>query len=87
MSSQQFNLFERDPEPWVSDDQSVQLVAGIILPTGPTQEFDYLVPDALCGQDFKCIGKKCHFYFCMERLSVEEAIGHVFQHLNAKAIT
>ncbi len=40
-----------------------------------------LVPDALCGQDFKCAGKKCTFYFCMERLGVEEAVAQVFHHL------
>lgn len=40
-----------------------------------------LVPDALCGQDFKCAGKKCHFYFCMERLSVEEALQNVMLQL------
>jgi len=40
-----------------------------------------LVPDALCGQDFKCAGKKCYFYFCMERLSVEEAVNNVLKQL------
>lgn len=38
-----------------------------------------LVPGALCGQDFKCAGKRCHFYFCMERISVEEAVGKVLE--------
>jgi ADP-heptose:LPS heptosyltransferase len=42
-----------------------------------------LVPDALCGQDFKCAGKRCTFYFCMERLGVEEAVSQVFQQLAA----
>ena len=32
-----------------------------------------LVPDAICGQDLKCAGPKCGFYFCMDRLAVEEA--------------
>ena len=36
-----------------------------------------LVPGALCGQDFKCAGRKCYYYFCMERLSVEEALSAV----------
>ncbi len=40
-----------------------------------------LVPDALCGQDFKCAGRKCHFYFCMERLGVDEALGSVMSQL------
>jgi len=41
---------------------------------------EVLVPDALCGQDFKCAGQKCHFYFCMERLGVEEAVKSVIAH-------
>lgn len=45
---------------------------------------DVLVPDALCGQDFKCAGRKCHFYFCMERLSVEEAVQSVLRQLETK---
>ena len=40
-----------------------------------------LVPDALCGQDFKCAGRKCHFYFCMERLGVDEALNSVMSQL------
>ncbi|MBI3542543.1 MAG: glycosyltransferase family 9 protein [Deltaproteobacteria bacterium] len=40
-----------------------------------------LVPDALCGQDFKCAGRKCHFFFCMERLGVEEALSAVIYQL------
>ena len=47
MSDQQRSLFDTDPEPWEADDQAEQLVAGIVLATGPAQEFDYLVPDAL----------------------------------------
>jgi len=47
MSDQQRSLFDADPEPWEADDQAEQLVAGIVLATGPAQEFDYLVPDAL----------------------------------------
>jgi primosomal protein N' (replication factor Y) len=47
MSDQQRNLFDTAPEPWEADDQAEQLVAGIVLATGPAQEFDYLVPDAL----------------------------------------
>ena len=50
MSDQQRSLFETEPEPWDADDQAEQLVAGIVLATGPAQEFDYLVPDALRNQ-------------------------------------
>ncbi len=52
---------------------------------GPYTEEDeknsVLVPDALCGQDYKCAGRRCHFYFCMERLSVEEAFQNVLGQL------
>jgi ADP-heptose:LPS heptosyltransferase len=44
---------------------------------------DVLVPDALCGQDFKCAGRRCHFYFCMERLSVDEAVQSVLKQLKS----
>jgi ADP-heptose:LPS heptosyltransferase len=37
------------------------------------------VPDALCGRDYKCAGAKCAYYFCMERLSVEDAVNAVFR--------
>ena len=50
MSDEQRSLFDTDPEPWEADDQAEQLVAGIVLATGPAQEFDYLVPDALRDQ-------------------------------------
>jgi primosomal protein N' (replication factor Y) (superfamily II helicase) len=50
MSDQQRSLFEAEPEPWEADDQSEQLVAGVVLASGPPQEFDYLVPDTLCDQ-------------------------------------
>ncbi len=43
-----------------------------------------LVPDALCGQDYKCAGSKCFFYFCMERMSVEDAFSAVKDHLESK---
>lgn len=45
---------------------------------------EVLVPDALCGQEFKCAGRKCHFYFCMERLSVEEAVQSVLRQLEVR---
>lgn len=50
MSDEQRNLFEREPEPWERDDQSEQLVATVVLPSGPVQEFDYSVPDSLRDQ-------------------------------------
>jgi primosomal protein N' (replication factor Y) (superfamily II helicase) len=50
MSDQQRSLFNTDPEPWEADDQAEQLVAGIVFATGPAQEFDYLVPEALQDQ-------------------------------------
>jgi primosomal protein N' (replication factor Y) len=46
----QQHLFDTEPEPWEADDQSQQLVATVLFPTGPGQEFDYLVPDALHGR-------------------------------------
>ena len=47
MPHQQQNLFDTEPEPWDEDDRSEQLTAGVVLLDGPSQEFDYLVPDAL----------------------------------------
>ena len=50
MSDQQRSLFNTEPDPWEEDDQAEELVASIVLPQGPSQEFDYLVPDPLRGQ-------------------------------------
>jgi primosomal protein N' (replication factor Y) len=50
MSDQQRSLFETEPEPWDADDQAEQLVAGIVLASGPAREFDYYVPDTLRDQ-------------------------------------
>lgn len=47
MTSEQRNLFDTEPEPWDTDDQSQQLVASVVLSAGPNQEFDYFVPDDL----------------------------------------
>jgi primosomal protein N' (replication factor Y) len=47
MSSEQQNLFDLTPEPWEVDDQSMQRVATVLVSAGQSQEFDYLVPDAL----------------------------------------
>src|SRR5208283_5318333 len=50
MSDQQRNLFDTEPEPWEADDQAEQLVAAVVLASGPPQEFDYLVPEPLRDQ-------------------------------------
>jgi primosomal protein N' (replication factor Y) len=47
MSDLQRTLFNTDPEPWEEDDQAERLVATLVFPKGPDQQFDYLVPDAL----------------------------------------
>ncbi len=50
MSSEQRNLFDTEPEPWEADDQAEQFVAGVVMASGPPQEFDYLVPEPLRDQ-------------------------------------
>ena len=50
MSDQQRHLFDTEPAPWQEDDQAEQLVASVVLPTGPAQQFDYVVPDRLRDQ-------------------------------------
>ena len=47
MSAEQRQLFETEPEPWEADDQLQQLVASVVLSSGPSLEIDYLVPDRL----------------------------------------
>ena len=47
MPDPQRNLFDTEPEAWEIDDQAEQLVATVVLTTGPAQEFDYVVPDGL----------------------------------------
>jgi len=47
MAEIQQNLFDNEPTPWEIDDQSEQLVATVVFPSGPPGEFDYLVPDPL----------------------------------------
>jgi primosomal protein N' (replication factor Y) len=44
---QQQSLFETEPAPWELDDAAEQLVATVVLTTGPGSEFDYLAPDKL----------------------------------------
>ena len=50
MSQNQRSLFDAEPEPWQEDDQREQLVASVVLPSGPAQLFDYVVPDRLREQ-------------------------------------
>ena len=38
-----------DEAPWEVDDVELRAIATIVLPTGPAQEFDYLVPDVMLG--------------------------------------
>lgn len=49
MSSQQ-TLFDDDPAPWDMDDAAERLVASVVFPDGPDQEFSYLVPERLAGK-------------------------------------
>jgi primosomal protein N' (replication factor Y) len=43
----QQQLFETAPPPWELDDMECRWIATLVLPSGPEQEFDYLVPDEL----------------------------------------
>jgi primosomal protein N' (replication factor Y) len=43
----QQNLFDSDPAPWEVDAQSERLVATVVLCEGPTNEFDYVVPEEM----------------------------------------
>ncbi|QDU54424.1 replication restart helicase PriA [Aeoliella mucimassa] len=43
--AQQQNLFDTTPPAWELDDAETKLVARVVLSTGPTGEFDYLVPE------------------------------------------
>lgn len=38
-----------EPAPWEIDDAAAALVASVVIPGGPTGEFDYLVPDAIAS--------------------------------------
>ncbi len=46
----QRDLFGEDPAPWEEDEQAEGLVASVVFPGGPPGDFDYLVPDPLCGR-------------------------------------
>lgn len=47
MADSQQPLFDTDAPPWELDDAERRWVATLVIPGGPRQEFDYLVPDAL----------------------------------------
>jgi len=46
----QQSLFESSPEPWELDDQPQVMIATVVFSTGPSQPFDYLIPDGLISQ-------------------------------------
>ena len=50
MPLNQPTLFDAEPAPWELDDAAEQLVASVVFPTGPGQEFDYRVRDELRGE-------------------------------------
>lgn len=43
----QQTLFDLGPDPWELDDRDDQLAATVVFTTGPTEEYDYLVPTPL----------------------------------------
>jgi primosomal protein N' (replication factor Y) len=45
----QATLFD-DDAPWEADDREARLTATVVFPSGPTQEFDYVVPETLRGE-------------------------------------
>ena len=47
VSGQQHRLFDDSPAPWEEDDARQTLVASVLLPIGPLEPLDYLVPDRL----------------------------------------
>jgi primosomal protein N' (replication factor Y) len=47
MKAEQQSLFELNPAPWEEDDAREQLVATLVFSSGPSQPFDYLVPQRL----------------------------------------
>src|SRR5690606_31364317 len=44
---QQQNLFDAEPMPWEADNAAQQLVATVVLATGPVGDFDYSIPGEL----------------------------------------
>ena len=47
MSANQQSLFDTEPPPWELDDAAQQMVATVVLSSGPVGDFDYLVPEEL----------------------------------------
>ena len=45
--SKQQDLFDTEPPAWELDDVERHWIATVVVPNGPPQELDYLVPDAL----------------------------------------
>ncbi len=43
-------MFDDLAAPWEADDAEERLIAKVLVPVGPTEPLDYLVPDALRGQ-------------------------------------
>jgi primosomal protein N' (replication factor Y) len=46
----QKTLFDDEPVPWEEDDAAEHLIATVVFPQGPPQEYDYRVPDKLRSQ-------------------------------------
>jgi primosomal protein N' (replication factor Y) len=61
MSDRQRTLFDVGPPPVEADDASLRRIATVIFSTGPAQEFDYLVPDALA--DKVAVGRRVRVPF------------------------
>ncbi|WP_228714736.1 replication restart helicase PriA [Posidoniimonas corsicana] len=47
MANSQQSLFDDDPAPWELDAAAQQMLATVVLTTGPDNQYDYLVPDEL----------------------------------------
>ena len=47
MPPNQQSLFDTEPPPWELDDAAQQMVATVVLSSGPVGDFDYLVPEEL----------------------------------------
>ena len=50
MAKQQQTLFGDAPAPWEEDDAQERMFATVVLATGPSGEFDYIVPEALLAE-------------------------------------
>ena len=59
MSSPQRSLFDTEPEPWEADDAGEQLVASVVLASGPPKEFDYSVPEKSLRKGGTRAGPEC----------------------------